>query len=185
MYLSCSSSKFWIILGVLENYHVIRIQTKSALTFMEQILCEIDHGKIIMKTTCKQLSNFKTLWCFINRIIKYKEIYFVFPEIFVQLFRSTNHIFHVYFHKLFKQTLLMLCITPNNVFRCSAMILLFNSFFVNSVFPTALSPEKSIEKVCFIDTSILYRSLYVCNIEGSTLTYIASVVSLKHSLLKH
>ena len=42
-----------------------------------------------------------------------------------------------------------------------AMSLLFHSFFVNSVFPTPHPPEKSIEKRCFSETSILYRSLYV------------------------
>ena len=41
------------------------------------------------------------------------------------------------------------------------MSLLFNYFFVNSVFPTTLLPERSIEKGCFSETSILYRSLYV------------------------
>ena len=42
-----------------------------------------------------------------------------------------------------------------------AMSLLFNNLFVNSVFPTPLPPETSIEKGCFSETSILYCSLYV------------------------
>ena len=39
--------------------------------------------------------------------------------------------------------------------------LLFNNFFVYSIFPTLLPPETSIGKGCFIDTSILYSGLYV------------------------
>ena len=75
-----------MISGVLEIHHVIGIQTKSALIFMEQILFEMAHGKIVMRTKCKQLSNFKTLWFFINNntyneIMQYNEIYFVLLDV--------------------------------------------------------------------------------------------------------
>ena len=46
-------------LGVLENHHVIGIQTESALIFMEQFFHEKDHGKVVIMTACKQMSNFK------------------------------------------------------------------------------------------------------------------------------
>ena len=86
MHLSCDSSQLWMISGVLEIHHVIGIQTKSALIFMEQILFEMAHGKIVMRTKCKQLSNFKTLWFFINNntyneIMQYNEIYFVLLDV--------------------------------------------------------------------------------------------------------
>ena len=41
------------------------------------------------------------------------------------------------------------------------MSLPINNLFVNSVLPTSLTPETSIEKGCFSETSILYCSLYV------------------------
>ena len=94
MYLSCDSNKLWIVSGVLENHHVIGIQTKTMLIFIEQILHEIDHRKFVMMITCQQSSNCKALWS-------------------VTSIRSF-HIFHIHFHKLLKQILLMLCIIPNN-----------------------------------------------------------------------
>ena len=75
---------------------------------MEQILCKKDRRKIVMATKCKQLSNFKALWCFIHKIIQHDEISFVLLEILVQLSRNTFHIFHAHFHKLLKQILLIL-----------------------------------------------------------------------------
>ena len=41
-----------------------------------------------------------------------------------------------------------------------AISLLFDNLFVNSVFPTPLLAETSIEIGCFSETSILYHSLY-------------------------
>ena len=41
------------------------------------------------------------------------------------------------------------------------MSLHYNNLFVNSVFPTPLPPETSIQKGSFSETSILYRSFYV------------------------
>ena len=76
MYLSCDSGKLWVHSSVLENHHVIGINTKNALIFIKQILCKMDHRKTVMTTTCKQLSKFKALWCFILKIIQYDEIFF-------------------------------------------------------------------------------------------------------------
>ena len=39
--------------GGLENHHIIGIQTRNMLIAMEQILGEIDQGKLVMTTTCK------------------------------------------------------------------------------------------------------------------------------------
>ena len=82
-YLSCNSSKLWIVSRVLPNQHVIRIQTKIALIFMETFLSEIDHRKVFMATMSKQMSNFKALWCSIHETIQYDEISFVLLGIFV------------------------------------------------------------------------------------------------------
>lgn len=60
-YLSCNRSKLWIVSKVLPNQHAIIIQTEVALIFMENILSKIDHRKIVMAITCKQLGNFKAL----------------------------------------------------------------------------------------------------------------------------
>ena len=35
--------------------------SKNPLTFMEQILCKIDHGKIVITATCKQLSSLRQI----------------------------------------------------------------------------------------------------------------------------
>ena len=76
-YLSCESGKLWIASRVPENHYVIQIKMKSALIFMEQ-MCKIDHEKIAMTTKCKQLSNFKALWCFIHKIIQYSRFLLFF-----------------------------------------------------------------------------------------------------------
>ena len=102
-YLPCDSRKLWIFSRVLENHHLIGIKTKSALIFIEEILCKIGHGMIFTTTTWKLLSNFKALWCFIHKILQYDEISFVLLEILVQLSRNTFHIFQAHFHKLLKK----------------------------------------------------------------------------------
>ena len=56
-----------------------------------------------------------------------------------------------------------------------AMSLVFNNFFVNSIFPTPLPPETSIEEGQLSEKSILYCSLY-----GYVLLKV--VLSLLHSL---
>ena len=55
----------------------------------------------------------------------------------------------------------MLCITQTMRSGVTAMSLIINNFLVNSIFPTPLSPDARIEKGCFSETSILYRSLFL------------------------
>ena len=40
------------------------------------------------------------------------------------------------------------------------MSLLFNNYFINSVFPTPFPQGTGIEKRCFSETLILFRSMY-------------------------
>ena len=92
-YLFSASSKLGIVSEVLKNHHVIGIQTKSVVTFMEQILCDIDHGKIVLRTTCKQMNDLKSLSCFVHKVIFYNKIFFLLLEILAQLSRNTFDIF--------------------------------------------------------------------------------------------
>ena len=55
----------------------------------------------------------------------------------------------------------MLCIKQTMRSGGTAMSLIINNFLVNSIFPTPLSPDARIEKGCFSETSILYRSLFL------------------------